>query len=148
AGGTCIFSNFADQRLYRQRDGQADPEPLTPSPATGGGKGGGGRYSDGVLDRRRRRWVGVREDHSGDGEPVNAIVAIDLDGAGASPGRVLAGGHDFFSSPRLSPDGNRMLWLAWDHPNMPWNGTTLYLADIDASGVPLRIRVMAGGVDE
>src|SRR5262252_6234428 len=96
AGGTCIFSNFADQRLYRQRDGQADPEPLTPSPATGGGKGGGWRYGDGVLDRRRRRWIGVREDHSGEGEPVNAIVAIDLDGAGASPGRVLAGGHDFF----------------------------------------------------
>ncbi len=154
AAGTPIFSNFADQRLYRQRDGQADPEPLTPSPsslrspASGGGKGGGWRYSDGVLDHRRRRWIGVREDHSGEGEPVNAIVAIDLDDAGVSPGRVLAGGHDFFCSARLSPDGNRMLWLAWDHPNMPWNGTTLYLADIDASGAPLGVRVIAGGVDE
>ena len=153
AGGTCIFSNFADQRLYRQRDGQADPEPLTPSPslpspAGGGGKGGGWRYSDGVLDHRRRRWIGVREDHSGQGEPANAIVAIDLDDAGASPGRVLAGGHDFFCSARLSPDGNRMLWLAWDHPNMPWSGTTLYLADIDAGGAPLRLRAIAGSVEE
>ena len=150
AAGTPIFSNFADQRLYRQRDGQTDPEPLTPPPSlpSGGGKGGGWRYSDGVLDHRRRRWIGVREDHSGEGEPVNAIVAIDLDDAGVSPGRVLAGGHDFFCSARLSPDGNRMLWLAWDHPNMPWNGTTLYLADIDASGAPLRVRVIAGGADE
>ena len=155
ADGICIFSNFADQRLHRQRGSQAVPEPLTPepspslpSPASGGGKGGGGRYSDGVLDQRRRRWIGVREDHSGEGEPVNAIVAIDLDHPGTSSGRVLAGGHDFFCSARLSPDANRMLWLAWDHPNMPWNGTTLYLAEIDADGAPVGARVIAGGVTE
>ena len=155
ADGICIFSNFADQRLYRQRGSQAVPEPLTPEPspslpsrASGGGKGGGWRYSDGVLDHRRRRWIGVREDHSGEGEPVNAIVAIDLDHPGTSSGRVLAGGHDFFCSARLSPDANRMLWLAWDHPNMPWNGTTLYLADIDAGGTPVGVRVIAGGVAE
>ena len=148
--GTCIFSNFSDQRLYRQRGNQAVPEPLTPEPAPagGGGKGGGWRYSDGVLDHRRRRWIGVREDHSGDGEPVNAIVAIDLDHPGTSSGRVLAGGHDFFCSARLSPDANRLLWLAWDHPNMPWNGTTLYVAEIDAGGAPADVRVIAGGVAE
>src|SRR6266849_2385250 len=150
AGGTCIFSNFADQRLYRWRAGQPEPEPLTPSPSipSPASGGGGWRYGDGVLDHRRRRWIGVREDHSGEGEPINAIVAIDLDDPGASSGHVLAGGHDFFCSARLSPDGNRMLWLAWDRPNMPWNGTALYLADIDAGGAPLGIRVIAGGVDE
>jgi dipeptidyl aminopeptidase/acylaminoacyl peptidase len=155
ADGICIFSNFADQRLHRQRGSQAVPEPLTPEPspslpfpASGEGKGGGGRYSDGVLDQRRQRWIGVREDHSGEGEPVNAIVAIDLDHPGTSSGRVLAGGHDFFCSARLSPDANRMLWLAWDHPNMPWNGTTLYLAEIDADGAPVGARVIAGGVTE
>ena len=68
--------------------------------------------------------------HTGEGEPVNAIVAVDLARPGADSGRVLAGGHDFFSSPRLSPDGTSLLWLAWDHPNMPWNGTTLYMAQI------------------
>ena len=118
------------------------------SSASGGGKGGGWRYSDGVFDHRRRRWIGVREDHSSEGEPVNAVVAIDLDDPGVSSGHVLAGGHDFFCSARLSPDGNRMLWLAWDHPNMPWNGTTLYLADLDAGGVPATVRVVAGGVTE
>jgi len=154
ADGTAIFSNFADQRLYRQRAGQAVPEPLTPepascrsSPASGGGEAGGWRYGDGVLDHRRRRWIGVREDHSGEGEPANAIVAIDLDHPGSSAGRVLAGAHDFLCSARLSPDGNRMLWLAWDHPNMPWNGTTLYLAEIDASGAPAGMRAIAGDIE-
>ena len=143
--GTYIFSNFADQRLYRQRAGESVPEPLTPVPMSPEHHF---RYSDGVLDPERRRWIGVREDHTGEGEPVNAIVSVDLDGSGTAPGRVLAGGHDFFCSPRLSPDGTRIAWLAWDHPNMPWNGTTLYLADMDAHGAPADIRVIAGGVTE
>ena len=143
--GTYIFSNFADQRLYRQRAGESVPEPLTPVPMSPEHHF---RYSDGVLDPERRRWIGVREDHTGEGEPVNAIVSVDLDGSGTAPGRVLAGGHDFFCSPRLSPDGTRIAWLAWDHPNMPWNGTTLYLADMDADGAPADIRVIAGGVTE
>lgn len=145
SGGTCIFSNFADQRLYRQRADQSDPEPLTPAPSSPKLHW---RYSDGVLDRGRRRWIGVREDHTGEGEPINTIVAIDLDQPGISAGRVLVAGHDFFCSARLSPDADRMAWLAWDHPNMPWNGTTLYLADIDADGAPAGSRVIAGGVAE
>jgi len=145
AGGTCIFSNFADQRLYLQRGGESAPEPLTPAPLDPKHHF---RYGDGVLDEGRRRWIGVREDHTGEGEPVNAIVAIDLDQAGASPGRLLVGGNDFFCSARLSPDGNRMVWLAWDHPNMPWNGTTLHLADIGADGMPTATRAIAGGVTE
>jgi dipeptidyl aminopeptidase/acylaminoacyl peptidase len=147
--GFCIFSNFADQRLYRQRIGEAAAEPLTPEPSD---RARHWRYSDGVLDHRRQRWIGVREDHTGEGEAVNAVVAVDLERPGASagqaPGDVLAGGHDFFCSARLSPDGSRMLWLAWDHPNMPWNGTTLYLADLDAAGRPANVRVIAGGVAE
>ena len=145
AGAACIFSNFADQRLYLQRGGESAPEPLTPAPLDPKHHF---RYGDGVLDEGRRRWIGVREDHTGDGEPVNAIVAIDLDQAGASPGYVLVGGNDFFCSARQSPDGNRMVWLAWDHPNMPWNGTTLHLADIGADGMPTATRAIAGGVTE
>ena len=91
----------------------------------------------------------MREDHTDKGAPVNAIVAVDLVGSGSEPGRVLADGHDFVSSPRLSPDGRRLIWLAWDHPNMPWNGTILYLADLDEDGAvagePLAI---AGGQAE
>ena len=76
AGGTCIFSNFEDQRLYRQHTHGATPDPLTleaPNPKHHW------RYSDGVLDPTRHRWVGVREDHTNEGEPVNTIVAIDVD---------------------------------------------------------------------
>jgi dienelactone hydrolase len=145
AGGTCIFSNFEDQRLYRQRIDRSEPEPLTPEPPNSKHQW---RYSDGVLDRERRRWIGVREDHTGGGEPINAIVAIDLDRPDTSPGSVLGGGHDFFSSARLSSDASHMLWLAWDHPNMPWNGTTLYLAAIGADGAPIGTQVIAGGVAE
>jgi dipeptidyl aminopeptidase/acylaminoacyl peptidase len=143
--GFSIFSNFADQRLYRQRIGEAAAEPLSPEPSD---RARHWRYSDGVLDHRRQRWIGVREDHTGEGEAVNAVVAVDLDRPGASAGEVLAGGHDFFCSARVSADGNRMLWLAWDHPNMPWNGTTLYLADLDAAGAPAGVRAIAGGAAE
>jgi dipeptidyl aminopeptidase/acylaminoacyl peptidase len=144
ADGAIVFSNFADGRLYRQSDGA--PQPLTPAPPT---PSRGWRFADGVIDKPRNRWIGVREDHSGEGEAVNAIVAIDLQGAGTEPGRVLAQGHDFFSSPRLSPDGSKLLWLAWDHPNMPWNGTTLYLAAIGADGALVGgPEAIAGGVAE
>ena len=143
-GVLCVFSNFADQRLYRHTAaGTGEPRALTPPP-----DGRGWRYADGVIDRRRNRWIGVREDHTGDGEAVNTVVAVDLDGAAASPGTVLAAGHDFFSTPRLSPDGGHLLWLAWDHPNMPWNGTTLYLAALDDAGMPGEPRVVAGGAAE
>jgi dipeptidyl aminopeptidase/acylaminoacyl peptidase len=158
AEGTLYFSNFADGRLYRQTNvgaglkpaptsthGVAEPEPLTPPPPA---QGRDWRYADGQIDRRRRRWIGVREDHTGEGEPVNALVAVDLARPGAGPGRVLAGGHDFFSSPRLSPDANSLLWLAWDHPNMPWNGTTLFLTQIDQEGALGEPRVIAGGKEE
>jgi dipeptidyl aminopeptidase/acylaminoacyl peptidase len=145
--GVVYFSNFADGRLYRQAAG-AEPQALTPAPPA---RGRDWRYADGVIDPRRKRWLGVREDHTVDGEPVNAIVAVDLataaegrDGAG----RVLASGHDFYASPRLSPDGKWLTWLAWDHPNMPWNGTMLYLAEVGEHGALGEPQLIAGGPAE
>jgi dipeptidyl aminopeptidase/acylaminoacyl peptidase len=144
ADGTVYFSNFADGRLYRLARGAAEPQALTSAPPA---RGRQRRFADGVIDRRRNRWIGVREDHTGEGEAVNTIVAVGL-GDGGEPGRVLAGGHDFLCSPRLSADGNRLAWLAWDHPNMPWNGTTLYLADVAEDGAMGEPRVIAGGPTE
>ena len=121
ADGVLYFSNDADRRLYRLEPGAGDPAPLTPE--------GAWRYGDGVVDRNNR-WIGVREDHTAGGEPVNQIVAIDPAGT-----HVLAEGHDFFSSPKVSAAG-RLAYLAWDHPNMPWDGTTLFLDGDPIAGGP------------
>ena len=146
AEGTLYFSSFADGRLYRQPAGAAPPEPLTPQPPQ---PARGWRFADGTIDRHRKRWIGVREDHTGGAAPVNTIVAVDLEHPGAEPGRVLVGGHDFFSSPRLSPDGTRLLWLAWDLPNMPWNGTTLFLGTLTDDGTLIgEPQRLAGGPAE
>jgi dipeptidyl aminopeptidase/acylaminoacyl peptidase len=138
SGGLVFFSNFADQRLYRHAGG-LPPEPLTP-------EGTGMRYADGAFDAARRRWVGVREAHAPDGRVDNTLVAIDLETPG--PGRVLAWGHDFYAAPRLSPDGSRLAWLSWDHPNMPWVGTELWLAEVAADGGLAEPRRVAGGAAE
>src|SRR5215831_13904045 len=143
--GDVYFSNFADGRLYRQINNSSDPIPLTPAPAVAERQW---RFADGVIDRSRQRWTGVREDHTGDGELINSIVAVDLHESGRDAGRVLVGGHDFFASPRLSPDGRWLIWLAWDHPNMPWNGTTLYLSGLDEAGNVTEPLPIAGSVSE
>jgi dipeptidyl aminopeptidase/acylaminoacyl peptidase len=137
AEGALYFSNFADQRLYCLKPGASDPQPLTAA--------GPMRYADGLIDRPRAAWVGVREDHSIAGrEPVNTLVRID-DGGVA----IIASGHDFYSSPRLSPDGAWLAFLAWDHPRMPWDGTTLYALPLSANGMPSGEPVaIAGGEDE
>jgi len=136
------FSSFADQRLYRQDPGQA-PRPITPAATPEAGL----RYADGVVDRRRSRMVCVREDHTVPGrEAVNALVSLDLEGR--ADARVLASGYDFYSSPRLSPDGSRLAWLAWRHPNMPWDGTELWVGELAAGGSVGRAERVAGGTDE
>lgn len=137
--GTLVFSRFADQRLYRQDPGAA-PEPITP-PCPDGAL----RYADCLVDRARDRVVCVREDHTGPGEAVNTLVSVALDGSGVE---VLASGHDFYSSPRLSPDGGRLAWLAWRHPNMPWDGTDLFVGGLSGDGSLAGARRVAGGPAE
>ena len=137
ADGVVYFSNFADQRLYRQERG-GEPVAITPDAPL--------RYADGEFDAERGRIICVREDHTGDGEPVNAIVAVDSRGSG--PQQVLYSGSDFCAAPRLSPDGSRLAWLAWDHPNMPWDGTRLLVAAVGPDGLAEEPQVVAGGSDE
>jgi dipeptidyl aminopeptidase/acylaminoacyl peptidase len=121
ADGMIYFSNFADSRLYRMDRYGHQPLPLTPE--------GPWRYADGLVDARRHSWIGVREDHGAEGQAVNTIVRVDTHGSLES-GTVIASGHDFYSSPRLSPDGRWLAFLAWDHPNMPWVGTGLYVLSL------------------
>lgn len=135
--GVVYFSNFADQRLYQQQPGQ-EPVALTPETQW--------RYADGIFDEHRQRIICVREDHTGTGEPVNTIVAIALDGA--SEQTVLASGCDFYSSPRLSPDGTQLAWISWNHPEMPWDNTELWVATLDATGAIAQTQRVAGGTQE
>ena len=150
AGGTVYFSNFADQRLYRQTRGDnAVPEPLTPPIDM--------RYADAVFDARRGRLIAVREDHTREsGEAVNTIVGLDVganggDGDGATQpdgGRVLVEGYDFYSSPRISPDGAQLAWLCWNHLNMPWDGCELWIGNLSEDGRLEGTRKLAGGASE
>ncbi|HKR00012.1 MAG TPA: S9 family peptidase [Pyrinomonadaceae bacterium] len=135
--GIVYFSNFTDQRLYRQTP-SSQPEPLTPEVEM--------RYADPLVDRNRRRLICVREDHTGGNEAVNTLVSINLDdGADMS---VLASGRDFYSSPRLSQDGNRLAWLEWNHPNMPWDGTELCVGEFADANSLGKVERVAGGLEE
>ena len=135
--GEIYFSNFADQRLYRVV-GDGDSTPVTPE--------GKWFYADFALDPKRRRMVCVREDHSAAGEAVTTLVSVPL--SGGSAGDVIASGHDFYSTPRFSPDGSQLAWMAWRHPNMPWDGTELWIADVSETGALMNPRIVAGGDDE
>jgi len=135
------FSNDDDQALYVQS--LASPR----EPARKLAAGAGMRYADMLVDAPRRRLIAVREDHGVDGrEAVNTLVAISLDAPHAEA--VLQSGWDFYASPRLSADGQQLAWLSWMHPNMPWDGSTLWIADVAADGGVRDARRVAGGDTE
>ena len=132
------FSNFNDQRLYRAQAGET-PVAITPEAPW--------RYADGVADHSHQRLICVREDHSSAGrEAVNTLVTIDL--AHDRGIQVLVEGNDFYSNPRVSPDGGQLAWLTWNHPNMPWDGTELWVAEIETDGRLSRQKQIAGGLAE
>jgi len=136
--GTVWFANFDDQRVYIQKRG-ADPVAITPAVDV--------RHADLLVDTVRGRIFAVREDHTtGSAEAVNTLVALDWSGdRDAIP---VAQGNDFYSSPKLSPDGMRLAWLTWNHPNMPWDGTELWVGELDAEGKTTSARRIAGGPAE
>jgi dipeptidyl aminopeptidase/acylaminoacyl peptidase len=138
--GTVYFSNFADQRLYKQAEPGEMPLPLTPAADV--------RYADACMDHSRGRLICVREDHSvHNAEAVNTIVALSTEG-NEDPGLVLTHGNDFYSSPRVSPDGTQLAWLTWNHPNMPWDGCELWVGEFGPEGTLASTRWVAGGVNE
>ena len=139
ARGIVWFTNFKDQRLYRQDPGR-DPLPITPERDI--------RHADLTIDEGRGRLIAVREDHStGSTWAVNSIVSLD-----AIPERgreiTLVEGNDFYAAPRVNPRGTHLCWLTWNHPNMPWDGSELWVGELTEEGTIRAPRKVAGGDNE
>ncbi|MFD8274602.1 prolyl oligopeptidase family serine peptidase [Streptomyces flaveolus] len=150
AGPLVVFVNFADQRLYAYEPGGAEPRPLTPVSPVGGGL----RWAEPQPRPERGEVWCVLEEFTGDGpsDVRRVLAAVPLDGSAADDrGAVRELGddrHRFVTGPRVSPDGRRAAWLAWDHPRMPWDGTELIVADIGPEGTFRDARTVAGGPEE
>jgi dipeptidyl aminopeptidase/acylaminoacyl peptidase len=136
-GDTVYFVNNSDQGIYRAKIGQT-PQRLFAED--------GLRFADLCVDGQHGQIICICEDHRGDGEPENSLVAITIDGENAL--KTLHHGYDFYASPCLNPDSTQLAFIAWRHPNMPWDGTDLLLARIGDDGMGTDIRVIAGGSAE
>ncbi len=138
--GVIYFTNFSDQRMYQLLPG-SEPQAITPEAKY--------RYADAVVDAAHKRLICVREDHTPtDREAINTLVTLSLEGENADGGTLLVAGNDFYASPRLSPDGSKLCWLTWHHPNMPWDGVELWVADVNADGSLSNQQQVAGGPRE
>ncbi len=151
------FVNFLDQCIYAAPlDGDAPGHPprrVTRGDATE-------RFGGLEWDAHRRCLIAIRERHrvaGGDAQPprepadaprdttVNDLVRID---PATGEVFVLHEGHDFYAWPCLSESGDHLAFVVWDHPNMPWDGTQLVIADIDGAGNVSNETLVAGGMDE
>ncbi|WP_128434231.1 prolyl oligopeptidase family serine peptidase [Streptomyces cyaneus] len=144
-----VFVDFADQRLYRYEE-DGEPRPLTPVSPVGGGL----RWVEPQLRPERGEVWCVLEEFTGDGptDVRRVLAAVPLDGSAAEDRdgvrELTDDRHRFVTGPRISPDGQRAAWLAWDHPRMPWDGTELLVADVGADGTLGVPRTVAGGPQE
>ncbi|MFB8755496.1 S9 family peptidase [Streptomyces nigra] len=145
-GPLVVFVNFADQRLYRYEEG-AEPRPLTPASPVGGGL----RWAEPLVRADLGEVWCVLEEFTGEAptDVRRVLAAVPLDGSAADDRDAVReltdGRHRFVTGARLSPDGRRAAWLAWDHPRMPWDGTELLVAEITAEGTFENPRTVAGG---
>jgi dipeptidyl aminopeptidase/acylaminoacyl peptidase len=139
--GRVYFSNNADNCLYIQDLRSADPKlvrQLTQDKSK--------RYADLTVDTRNQRLICVQEEHdSAEFESLNTIVSISL--TQPNDVRILVGGCDFYAAPRLSPDGTKIVWLSWNHPNLPWDGTNLQMATVSNGYISAPVPI-AGGANE
>ncbi|MFD9287561.1 prolyl oligopeptidase family serine peptidase [Streptomyces sp. NPDC060030] len=148
-GTLVVFVNFADQRLYAYDPNVpgTGPRPLSPVSSTGGGL----RWAEPEIDLARGEVRCLMEQFTGPGpeEVRRVLAAVPLDGSAAEDLSAVSELHDdgyrFISGARYSPDGTRAVWLAWDHPHMPWEAAELRIADIGPQGAVARVRTLIGG---
>ncbi len=133
ADGEIFFVNYKDQRIYKHSE-NTPPQPLTaPSEK---------RYADLIIDKQKNRLICVCEDHSNsEQEAENKIVSIDLD---TGEVKTLVSGSDFYSSLALSNNGQHLAWVSWNHPNMPWDNSELWVAQINSDGSLSQAELVAG----
>jgi dipeptidyl aminopeptidase/acylaminoacyl peptidase len=134
AGGTAWYTNLSDGRIHA----------VGGSGATAVTRRDGTEYADFTPDPARNRLIAVAERQRVDAEPLNLLVAIGLDGTVST----LAEGADFYAAPRISPDGSRLAWIEWNHPNMPWDGSLCREATLSPEGTLATVRIVAGGETE
>ena len=164
--GKIFFVNFADQILYEQKIGEA---PIAFSPP----ELELARYADFVVEANHSQLICVCEDHcppetdaeieiatdpllgqhiefdatkeTGTNHPTNSIVSFKI--GAVHTDNLLASDADFYAAPRLSPDGTKLCWMQWNHPNMPWDATELYVGEFAEDGSLTNIQLVAGGYD-
>jgi len=143
-GRTLFFSEFTDGRIYGQAPGQ---EPIALTPEVSGPRVG---YADFIIDSEHGRLLAIQEAHQLAGEPTASIVSVSLEPLSGGPIAVhsLIDGEDFYASITLSPDGRRLAWLTWSHPNMPWDGTQLWVAEAQADATFSSPLLVAGSTSE
>ncbi|KAI3889804.1 hypothetical protein MKX03_033842 [Papaver bracteatum] len=141
SGDAIVFSNYKDQRLYKQIIGDSSPLPITPDYG-----GSLVRYADGVFDSRSNSYITVMEDHRESSlNAITTIVSVSLsDGIKQDP-KLLVGGNDFYAFPRVDPKGERLAWIEWGHPNMQWDKAELWVGYISKDGDISRKICVAGG---
>lgn len=137
-----VFSNYKDQRLYKQTIGTGGPPvPLTPDYGAPNVS-----YADGVFDPHFDRYVTVMEDRRKDSlNPTTTIAAINLSGSDVHEPKVLISGNDFYAFPRIDQNKKRIAWIEWSHPNMPWDKSELWVGYFAESGDLTKRVCIAGG---
>jgi dipeptidyl aminopeptidase/acylaminoacyl peptidase len=133
ADDRCFYINNSDQQIYEVME-KGEAKQVTHQSKY--------RFADMVLDQHRGLLFAVGEDHSDPQNIENYLISISL---ATGELEIIAEGHDFYSNPQLSPDGNQLLFLTWDHPNMPWDGTQLILAELNEEGSIDKMQDIAGG---
>ncbi|CAI9268118.1 unnamed protein product [Lactuca saligna] len=143
SGGTLVFSNHKDQRLYKQSLDSKDSAPVPLTPDYGGPLVS---YADGVYDTSLNRYISVMEDRRESSlDAITSIVSIDLGDNGVKEPKLLISGNDFYAFPRLDPEGKRLAWIEWSHPNMPWDRSELWVGYISDTGDVYKRVCVAGG---
>ena len=139
SNGIVIFSNYPDNRLYKVSEADPLPTPITKNDPNL-------RYANIAFDNFHNRIITVHENHTNPNNIINSLVSINLE----APNNMITikSGADFYSSPSINPDSTKLAWIEWNHPNMPWDSTSLHVGNISDDGSLLNHKQISGFQNE